>query len=189
MTSGQLHLIIGPMYSSKTTTLIGKYYTYRLKYDCVLINNSLDTRYDSSSSIVTHNKLKENAIILNKLSDIDPDVYNKNKVLLIDEGQFFDDLKQFTLKAVEKDNKIIVIAGLNGDSNRENFGQIIDLIPYNDTLTFLTGICHFCKDIIPSLFSLRLNPNNSKILVGSSDNYVSVCRKHYLIYKKLPVMI
>ena len=57
--------------------------------------------------------------------------YKDCDVIVIEEGQFFNNLYDFTLEAAEKDNKIIIIAGLDGDSNREEFGDIIKLIPEN----------------------------------------------------------
>ena len=183
---GELHIIIGPMFSSKTSYLINKYYTYRLKYDCILINHNSDTRYSNlrdKSSVITHNNLKESAIMLKTLSSIEKTLYNNCNVLFIDEGNFFTDLKIFVINAVENDNKIVFVTGLNGDYNREKFGQLTDLIPYNNTLTFLTGLCHYCNDMTPSLFTLRLDKSNkNQISVGSSENYVSVCRKHFLMY-------
>lgn len=180
--SGELHLIIGPMFSSKSSYLISKYNIYKLKYNCMLINSTFDTRYDKSS-IVTHNQQKVKSIMLENLFDIDKNLYNYNKVFFIDESQFFTDLKPFILKAIEEDNKIVFIAGLNGDFDRNKFGQILDLIPYNDTLTYLKGICNHCKELTPSIFTYRLNNNSNQILVGNSNIYLSLCRKHYLIAK------
>jgi thymidine kinase len=39
-------------------------------------------------------------------------------VIGIDEAQFFDDLHDFCCKAADRDGKIVVVAGLDGDYKR-----------------------------------------------------------------------
>ncbi len=176
--SGELHLLLGPMYASKSSTILSKYHIYKLKHDCILINSSFDIRY-GKNSITTHNLLKEKAFMLDKLSDIPENIYEKADVILIDEGQFFTDLFEFVVKAVEIDNKVVIAAGLNGDSNKKKIGNIIDLIPYADTITHLTGVCYYCDNMIPAPFTLRLCLNSEQITIGGTESYVPVCRKHY----------
>ncbi len=176
--SGELHLLLGPMYASKSSTILSKYYIYRLKHECILINSVFDIRY-GKNTISTHDLLKEKAFMLEKLSDISENIYNKADVILIDEGQFFTDLYEFVVKAVEIDNKVVIVAGLNGDSDKKKIGSIIDLIPYSDTITHLTGVCYYCSDMVPAPFTLRLCLNSEQIAIGGAESYVPVCRKHY----------
>jgi len=49
-------------------------------------------------------------------------------IIAVDESQFFPDLKAFCLKAVEDMGKTVVVAGLNGDFQRNMFGDIIKRI-------------------------------------------------------------
>jgi thymidine kinase len=38
-----------------------------------------------------------------------------------------------------------------------------------------------CLDGTPAPFSFRkIHDNNSQILIGAADSYMSLCRKHYL---------
>ena len=46
------------------------------------------------------------------------------QAIAIDEAQFFPDLLEFCLEAAENDNKLVVIAGLDGDFRRKKFGQV-----------------------------------------------------------------
>ena len=46
------------------------------------------------------------------------------QAIAIDEAQFFPDLLQFCLEAAEQDNKLVMVAGLDGDFRRRRFGQV-----------------------------------------------------------------
>ena len=74
----------------------------------------------------------------------------------------------------------IVIAGLDGDYKRNNFGEIHKLIPLCDNITKKKSLCLKCNNGNKALFSHRICSNDSQILVGSENKYIPVCRKHYL---------
>ena len=99
------------------------------------------------------------------------------EVILINEGQFFDDLYECVLDML-RENKKVYIAGLDGDFERKKFGQMLDLIPMCDEVIKLTSLCSICKNGQAGIFSLRLSKETQQTLVGS-DNYVPVCRKCY----------
>ena len=50
--------------------------------------------------------------------------------MFIDEAQFFDDLYEFCELAVEVHKKHVFVIGFDGDSDRENFGQIPQTLTY-----------------------------------------------------------
>jgi thymidine kinase len=104
-------------------------------------------------------------------------------VILINEGQFFEDLYDWTENMVEKNNKEVYICGLDGDFNRQKFGTILDLIPLCDKVTKIMSICSICKNGKKALFSLRLSDNKEQVLIGS-DCYKPCCRSCYQIYSK-----
>jgi thymidine kinase len=99
------------------------------------------------------------------------------RVILINEGQFFEDLYVNVLQFL-KEKKKIYIAGLDGDFERKKFGQILDLIPLCDKVSKLVSFCSICKNGNVGIFSLRLTKESCQTLVGS-DNYIPVCRKCY----------
>ena len=71
-------------------------------------------------------------------------------------------------------------AGLNGDSSRNKFGEIIDLIPIAELITQLHALCIKCKNGNHATFSKRIcSKSKSQILVGT-DEYIPVCRYHFL---------
>ena len=178
---GKLELIIGPMFSGKSTELIRHIRMMKVinaKY--IVIKPKIDTRYDSDK-IVSHNKDSESCIVVDDLNEITDDIINDCSYLIIDEGQFLKNLKNKVLYWVEKLKKNVIIGGLDGDFQRNPIGEIIDLIPYADICNKETALCKICNDGTLALFSHRISNNNKEqILIGTNDAYIPVCRSHYL---------
>lgn len=195
--SSYLELFIGPMFSGKTSKLVEIYKQCLFcNIPVAVINHSIDTRYHNNL-LSTHDKVMIPCIQTNKLKDIwqydelidDSDIilpYIDDSiklinadVIIINEGQFFDDL----LLAVEhmlRHNKKIYVGGLDGDFERKKFGQILDLIPLCDKVTKMTSLCGICKNGTPGIFSKRISSEKEQTVVGS-DNYIPVCRACYKI--------
>jgi len=182
MNSGRIDLITGCMFSGKSTEIIRLINRYKaLDKKILIINHSSDTRYNENS-ISTHSNININCFSTDNLKSIKTDPqynYNLADVIVIEEGQFFKDLYNFALNGADKDNKVIIIAGLDGDSNREEFGDIIKLIPKCDSITKLHALCSICKDGTLAPFTKRLVNDENQVLVGVSE-FIPVCRKHYL---------
>lgn len=187
--SGYLELILGPMFSGKTSKILELYKQCQFSnIPVVVINHSSDTRY-SDTLLSTHDLNMIPCIQTNKLFDLLDD-FSMNKqindatVILINEGQFFDDLYIWTELMVEEKNKEVYICGLDGDFNRIKFGQIIDLIPMCDKVTKLKSLCSICKNGKKAVFSLRVSDSKEQVLIGS-DCYKPVCRSCYQTETKL----
>lgn len=195
MSSGYLKLILGPMFSGKTSELIALYRRYiRSGRKVMVINFVGDTRY-SATDLSTHDKQMIHCFMINKLNDIYEskiykdkegndvnilDIFNDSDVILINEGQFFDDIVEVVTDWVENKHKKVYICGLDGDSNRNKFGKLLDLVPLADDIIKLNSICASCKDGTPAPFTKRIidNTNGAIIQIGS-DEYIPVCRKCY----------
>ena len=181
---GRIDIIIGSMFSGKSTELIRRINRYKvLSKKILVINHKLDQRY-SESSISTHSNMKLECISLQNLNDIKTNKefkkeYDNCEVLVIEEAQFFEDLYDVVVNAADNDNKIVIVAGLDGDSNREEFGDILKLIPKCDTVKKLHALCVKCKDGTCASFTKRLVKNDSQIYIGVSE-FIAVCRYHYL---------
>ena len=50
------------------------------------------------------------------------------QVIAIDEAQFFPDLLDFCTTAADLDAKVLLVAGLDGDFQRRQFGQVTSLL-------------------------------------------------------------
>jgi thymidine kinase len=181
MNSGRLEVIIGPMFSGKSTKLI----EIANRYECIgkrllTVTHIIDNRY-GEGVISSHNKIQKQSLCVESLMTLlDSDVYNQSEIVFIEEGQFFGDLKEFVIRAVDIDSKHVIVAGLSGDFRREKFGQILDLIPLAEHVEKLTAFCKLCNDGTLAHFSKRITKDHSQTLVGNDDHYLPVCRKHYL---------
>jgi thymidine kinase len=185
MNTGYLELIIGPMFSSKTSTLLEIYKKYKFcNIPVSIINHSIDKRYHETM-ISTHDKIMAPCLQTDKLGDLwnyqesenSLNTLRMSEVILINEGQFFEDLYDIVIDML-KYNKKIYICGLDGDFERKKFGQIIDLIPLCDKVNKLTSLCSVCKDGTKAIFSKRISSEKEQTVVGF-NNYIPVCRKCY----------
>lgn len=202
---GYLELIIGPMFSSKTSSLLEIYKQCKFcNIPVSIINHSIDKRYHDTM-ISSHDKIMAPCIQANKLNEVWSNksfldccteglckeglCENKREstaahkslrssdVILINEGQFFPDLYEVVIDMLNH-NKKVYICGLDGDFERKKFGAILDLIPLCDKVNKLTSLCSLCRDGTRGIFSMRLTNETEQTLVGS-DNYIPVCRSCY----------
>jgi thymidine kinase len=120
-----------------------------------------------------------------KLGDIDITMVTNADVILVNEGQFFEDLYEVVKKWVEIEGKDVVVAGLDGDSNRNKFGQMLDLIPIADKVKKLNSFCMICKYSKKAPFTMRCTDQKEQVLIGS-DCYKPVCRLCYCYFDENP---
>jgi thymidine kinase len=193
--SGYLELILGPMFSGKTSRLVEIYNQCKFcNIPVAVINHSIDNRYDEEQ-LSTHDQVKIPCIKTAKLFDVWTDHISledniekiprigdkfkiaRSSVILINEGQFFNDLFGFVNKLL-KEGKKVYVCGLDGDFERKKFGSILDLIPICDKVNKLSSLCSICKNGTHGIFSMRLTSEKTQTVVGS-DNYIPVCRSCY----------
>lgn len=183
--TGYLELILGPMFSGKTSRIVEIYKQCKFcNIPVTVINHTIDNRYDDEL-LSTHDKIKIPCIKTNKLSDVwnmrkETDanaILESSDVILINEGQFFDDLYDVVIDMLEH-NKKVYVCGLDGDFERKKFGTILDLIPHCDNVHKLTSLCSLCKNGTRGIFSMRLTTEKEQTVIGS-DNYIPVCRSCY----------
>lgn len=179
--SGYLGIVIGPMYSGKTSRLLALYKKYRFcEMAIAVVNFAEDTRY-SDSMLSTHDKNMIPCFMKNTMVEafpFDSEEIQKYKVFLINEAQFFPDIVEWVKKAISPPyNKIVHVSGLDGDFQRNTFGNWLSLIAYCDSVEKLTSICCGCKNA-PALFSHRLTKQKEQKVIGS-DSYIPLCRKCY----------
>ena len=179
-----LEIVFGPMFSGKTTELCRRLRRLNsVNMNVMVLNHKSDIRFSDQPILFTHDKKSsENCVSVLSLEPIlNTPKYRNSSFIYINEAQFFKDLFTFCKIAVERDDKNVVVFGLDGDYLRKPFGDIIKLIPLADKVTKLSAICKDCGDGTPALFTKRIVNNRKKVLIGGENEYVSVCRKHYLI--------
>lgn len=221
---GYVSLILGPMFSGKSSELI----SIKRKWESIdekifVINHSFDelrwkkggtneggtngmngtngTEIPPSPTLRSHSKESVDAdISVSHLLDPDHNVfsnpeYRRAKIIIIDEGQFFDDIVQFVKDATSIDKKIIIISALDGDKDQKIFPVIAKLIPYCDDIYKKHSLCQICKDGTKASFSIsRAQLQTSSITStsddtpfispGGSESYLTICRKCLNKYTK-----
>ena len=180
--TGYLELIVGSMFSGKTSYLLDVYKKCKFCYiPIAVINYADDVRY-SDTMLSTHDKqmipcIKAKTVndaILENLAEI-----TAAEVILINEGQFFPDIEEQVKVLVEQSKKRVYICGLDGDFERKPIGKLHQLIPFCDEVIKLKSLCSLCRDGTPGIFSFRITNEVDQVVIGSS-NYIPLCRKCYI---------
>ena len=117
---GYLEIILGPMFSGKTTRLIDLQKQYAIcDISCCVINHIIDKRYDEHL-LCTHDNQATDCFNISHLKDIETmGLLSKYDVFLINEGQFFEDAVETISRLVDKYKKKVYVCGLDGDFKRE----------------------------------------------------------------------
>lgn len=200
--SGHLDIRFGPMFASKTKWLNGKLTDYANKGLAVakIVNpddsNRTNVKYSGEIGSTHHINCKTlsdevKIFSLNDLTKTDID-FSKFDVVGIDEAQFFIGLYDFVLNLVDVLKKRVLITGLDGNSDRKIFGDILYLIPISDSAKKLPATCDYCLDelklagfernieLINAPFTKRLTLNTEEKFVGGKNDFRPICRYHYL---------
>ena len=152
--TGYLELILGPMFSGKTST------THDMQMMPCIRGNSI-------RDILNGENGEQNMKHL-----------IASDVVLVNEGQFFPDIVEYVREWVEACGKRVYICGLDGDFERKTIGTLLDLVPMCDKIDKLTSLCSNCKNGTRAIFSYRITNEKAQIVIGTS-NYIPVCRKCY----------
>ena len=179
---GRLELIMGPMFSGKTTEAMRRANLYTKQGKKLMaINHEINKRY-GSNVIHSHNKTQEmtdcySLSDLYHLYEYLRKEYDEADVIFIEETQFFKNAYDFIRNAVDIDGKIVIAAGLDGDYRREPFGDINRLVSIADEVVKLHALCSVCRDGTSAPFTMRVNKTESAtISVGGMGDYEGVCR-------------
>ncbi len=178
---GELHLILGCMYSGKTTELLKRHERCQLGgKKCLLIKYKHDTRYDKNH-VVTHNGIKAHAFVCEELQELDH-LIPKYDIICIDEIQFYKDAYIFCDKWSSFDDKVVHACGLNGTFARKPFKNISELIPLVNSIKYEPAVCKETgKD---GLYSHRLSDQKEEVVIGGSELYIAADREIYFKGRK-----
>lgn len=176
-----VRLILGPMFSGKTTELLRlvRREIQGAGKKCILIKYDKDLRY-SSDHVVSHDSVNkmEATSCSDRLSAIF-DMLEEYDVIGIDEGQFFTDIVQAVraLVALEKD---VIISACDGTFQCKPFGHTLDLVPLCESVVKLTAICMSCKKAAAPYSILNCQKTSDdegefNVKIGSSETYSAVC--------------
>lgn len=186
---GYLELILGPMWSGKTSRLLDLHKQYSIcGIPTMLINYVGDTeRGVPHASIVSHDGRKASCRTVSRLGEIAGEEIADVRVLLVNEAQFFPDAVSWIQRAVDVLGKRVHAAGLDGDYMRRPFGAWLDLIPLADAISKLRAFCRGCR-VREALFSNRTTESKQVELIGAADIYEPLCRRCYLSAQNTKVL-
>lgn len=154
---GYLEIIIGTMFSGKTSYLLHKIsQMIELDLRVLYINIDLDNRSDKNYS--THNvflditdckkkdKIEKNLTMIKvgNLMHVLPETFVEYDVIMIDEAHFFNELVLFT-KILLENKKNIFIGSLIADYMGNKFGNALELIPICNNIVKLDSYCIECS--------------------------------------------
>jgi thymidine kinase len=187
----RLELIIGPMFAGKSSTLQSIVRRrHAIGWSVLVIKHTADRRYidgPDNSCIVNHDLQQCSAVARNELLGLlDSPEFAAARLIIIEEGQFFPDIVEFSIAAVEQAGKDLVVVGLDGDAHRRPFGRLLELIPLADEVQRLYAFCKMCGDGTPARFTCAITSTIAAATlggganVGGADSYQPVCRKHFL---------
>ena len=177
------HVIIGPMFSGKTTELLRLFNRALIaKRKTILIKYSNDNRYNKTY-IVTHDKsMSAKAMNCIKLNDLkEYIIMEKVEDIFIDELQFYEDNVSFCEDMINNNGCTVTASMLSGTFQRKQFSTNAgELLSKAETITQLDSICGLCHRDGAS-YTMRLNDNKDEVVIGGDDMYVAVCRDCFKI--------
>lgn len=188
---GKLELVLGTMFSGKTSFMLSKIAFFAdLGFKILYINIEFDNR--SVDSFSTHNPFLnsieytkkgniEKNVVMIKTKELSSIQFNEFDIVLIDEAHFFLDLVDFVKKVLDN-KKYVIIGSLIADFQGCKFGQTLDLIPICDDIHRLQAYCGLCakdKKCRVAIYSKRVSECIDTVDIGGSDKYIPVCRSHY----------
>lgn len=176
--AGKLTVIVGPMYSGKTTELLSYMEIYKLgRKKTLLFKPALDVRY-GTSVVKTHSGLEAQAVPVEFTKDMLPYLREKVDAVFIDEVQFFDkDLVKLVRKLLDE-NVNVFCAGLDMTFKQNPFETTMLLLALANEVTKKKAVCHVCGEYNATL-TYKISDNDSEIDVGGKEKYIAVCRDCY----------
>ena len=182
-----LRVVLGPMFAGKTSEIQSVVRRYMcLGKPVLVLTAAIDNRYQSEvTAIVNHDRVAVPAVpvaVDGLRAVLEWPSFAAAVAVIIDEAQFFRGcLVDFALTAVDEFGKHVVVVGLDGDTQREAFGDILKLIPLADVIEKKTALCRRCGDGTAALFTRGLSVGHEgQVSVGGAEQYEPVCRRHFL---------
>ena len=173
---GWIEVICGSMFSGKTEELIRRVKRAKIaNQKILLIKPKIDERYHKKN-VVSHQGKSLKAISVKKASEIIT-IWKGEKVVALDETQFFDNGIINVCNELSKEGVRVIIAGLDMDFKGMPFGPMPDLLSIAEYVTKVHAICMSCGNL--AQFSHRKIKNDEQVLIGAVEEYKPLCRLCY----------
>ncbi len=173
---GWIELVCGSMFSGKTEELIRRLKRAQFaNQKIILFKPVLDNRY-SEDSIVSHQGASFEAIAVKDSSEI-LNFWKEERIVAIDEAQFFDPAIVDVCTFLANQGVRVLIAGLDMDYKGIPFGPMPQLMAIAEYVTKVHAVCVSCGNL--AQFSKRIVEDTDLVLLGDVDSYKPLCRSCY----------
>lgn len=173
---GWIEVVCGSMFSGKTEELIRRLKRAEFaSQKILLVKPQIDDRYHKKN-VVSHQGTSFDAITVKESSEILA-IWKKEKIVAIDEAQFFDHGLVDICNQLAKKGVRVIIAGLDMDFKGVPFGPMPHLLSIAEYVTKVHAICVSCGNL--AQFSHRTVEDKEQVLVGAVEQYKPLCRSCY----------
>ena len=190
-----IELVLGPMWSGKTSELIRRRRVYEaadLMVQC--FKPKKDDRYDQKY-IVSHDGSSIDATPVGSVDEFLGYLRKETDILIWEEVQFMDQNLANVVDNLVAEGRITaaVVAGLHRNANRDLWPTVEAFMTVADHYTFLTAMCRHRETPDAKVCGATANDtvflgeppktgDRQLIMVGAEDLYSPRCRLHYNLF-------
>jgi len=172
-------LVIGPMFSGKTTELIRRCRRLMAVGNKVLIINAKKDNRNGIHAVTTHDgaKLEAKSVDMVTVHWFEQ-FMDDYQVIAFDEGQFFEGLDE-VIRVLLSNGKHVIVSALQGDSTMNPWKMVSKLIPLANEIIHVKALCVKCHN--EASYTKRLVPVTNQVCVGGKEKYMACCYECYNI--------
>jgi thymidine kinase len=179
-TEGRMHgwieVICGSMFSGKTEELIRRLKRVEFaQQKLLLFKPAIDDRYHEQD-VVSHVGSSLSGIPIKDSAEIMA-IWRKERIVAIDEAQFFDNGLTAVCNDLARQGVRVIVAGLDMDYLGNPFGPMPQLLCSAEYVTKVHAICVSCGNL--AHYSHRTTKDEGQVLVGAVETYQPLCRSCY----------
>ncbi len=175
----KLYFRYGAMGSSKTANAVMVQYNYQERgQSALLLKPRLDDR-DGARTVGSRSGLSAPCMFVEELPEIDVSQYD---CLIVDEAQFMNKEQVASLvKIVDEWDIPVICYGLRADFQGNLFEGSLWLLAWADSIEELKTVCWCGRKAICNtrVVGGRVTKEGEQIMLGGSESYVALCRKHW----------
>ena len=176
--SGKLTLIVGPMYSGKTTELLSFVEIYKLgRKKIKVFKPKMDVRY-GVDKVRAHSGIEERAVAVERPEEILNIIDGDEKAIFVDEVQFLSTEIYDVAKKLIDNGIDVFCAGLDMTYKQNPFETTSRLLSLADNVIKKRAVCFVCGEHNATL-SFKISGEESEIDIGGKEKYIAVCRDCY----------
>lgn len=179
----KLYFYYGAMGSSKSANALMAEYNYRERGQLVLLaKTNIDTR-DGKNTIKSRIGLQRECLLLSDVCAMKDESIQKFDAVIVDEIQFANkEQVDFLAHIVDDLNVPVMCYGLRSDFQLNLFEGSERLLAIADEIKEIKTVCWCGKK---ATCNARYNEhgivrNGEQIMLGANDEYIALCRKHFL---------